>query len=271
MPASPSPRTTSPIAESATTLRVQEVDLEMRELGSGPALLYLHDQFAGTSDLPFLEALASRFRVLAPSHPGFSRSSLPERFDGVDDLAFFYLDLLDQLDLHDVTLAGASFGGWIAAEVAIRCCTRLRGLALIDPIGIKVSGPETRDIADFLALPPARVAELLYSSPPAPPDYRSMSDDELAAIARSREAFALFAWEPFAHNPKLRSRLRRITVPALILWGASDGIIARGYAEAYRDAIPGARLEVVEQAGHLPHRERPAAVAERLIAFAAGP
>ncbi len=262
---------TERVTGSITMLTVAGVDLELREHGSGPPLLYLHDEFAGAPDEAFLEALAAHFHVLAPSHPGFGRSSLPESFDSVDDLAFFYLDLLDYLNLRDVTVAGASFGGWIAAEVAVRCCARLGRLALIGPIGIKISGPETRDIADVLALPPARVTELLYHQPPAPPDYRSMSEDELAAIARGREAFALYAWEPFAHDPKLRGRLHRIPVPALILWGAADGVVARDYAEAYREAIPGARLEVIEQAGHLPHRERPATVVERLTAFAGAP
>jgi pimeloyl-ACP methyl ester carboxylesterase len=252
---------------TATTLPLQGVELAIRERGSGPALLYLHDEFAGPPDDAFLDALAGSFRVLAPSHPGFGRSSLPDSFDSVDDLAFFYLDLLDDLDLHDVTLTGASLGGWIAAEMAVRCCARLSRLVLIDPIGIKVGDRETRDIADVLALPPARATELLYHRPLPAPDYSAMSDEELVAIARAREAFALFAWEPFAHNPKLRSRLHRIGVPTLILWGESDGVIARGYAEAYRDAVPGARLEVVGEAGHLPHREQPAEVAERLIAF----
>ena len=84
----------------------------------------------------------------------------------------------------------------------------------------------------------------------------------------NREATALYAWEPYFHNPKLRARLHRITVPTLLLWGAEDRFVDAGYyGSAYRDAIPGARLETVAAAGHFPHLEQPAAVAERIGAF----
>jgi pimeloyl-ACP methyl ester carboxylesterase len=254
------------VQQSPDLIRIQGVDIEFVERGHGPPLLFLHDELGPDADSEFIEALARRFRVIAPSHPGFGRSSLPDSFDSVDDIAFFYLDLLDQLDLTNVTLAGASFGGWLAAEVAVRCCHRLRRLALIDPIGIKVGGRDARDIADIFSLPPALVAQLTYHQPSSI-DFKSMSEEELAKIARNRESFALFAWEPFAHSPKLRSRLHRISVPALILWGASDGIVTLEYAQTYRDAIPAARLEIVADAGHLPHREQPLATVDRLFEF----
>jgi pimeloyl-ACP methyl ester carboxylesterase len=253
------------------SISLHGVDLELLERGAGETLLFLHDGSGLDPAAPFLDLLSERFHVIAPSHPGFGHSSLPDDFDSIDDLAFFYLDLIDALQLDGITLAGASLGGWIAAELAVRCCHRLRRLVLIDPIGIKVGDRETRDIADVFALSQVQVAELSYHDPGGAPrlDSSSLSDDELAVIARNRESLALYTWEPYAHNPKLRRRLRRISAPALLLWGESDRIVTPAYGEAYRDAIAGARLELIAQAGHLPHQEQPAAVVERVLAFAA--
>ena len=99
-------------------------------------------------------------------------------------------------------------------------------------------------------------------------DPSKLSDDQLTTIARNREALALYAWEPYFHNPKLRQRLHRIGIPTLLLWGVDDRFVsAADYGAAYRDAIPGARLETIEGAGHFPHLEQPDALAEKIRAF----
>ena len=61
----------------------------------------------------------ARFDVIVPEHPGFGESDTPEWLDTVGDLAYFYLDVIEALGL-DVHLCGASLGGWIAAEIAVR-------------------------------------------------------------------------------------------------------------------------------------------------------
>ena len=119
------------------------------------------------------------------------------------------------------------------------------------------------------AVDPDEVARLQYHDPArAVVDYAALSDDVLTVIARNREATALYAWELYFHNPKLRQWLHRINIPTLLLWGASDRFITPGYyGAAYRDAIPGAQLEIIERAGHFPHIEQPEAFVERVRAF----
>ena len=75
---------------------------------------------ASIADAPVLDALARGGRVIAPSHPGFGASQLPKGMSTVDDLSYFYLDLLEQLDLDDVLVVGVGLGGWIAAEIAVK-------------------------------------------------------------------------------------------------------------------------------------------------------
>ena len=248
---------------------VSGIQLEMVERGSGRPLLWLHGEEGLDPAAPFLDLVAREGRVLAPSHPGYGHSPDSDVVDSVDDLAYLYLDLLAEQKAHDAVVVGCSLGGWIAAEMAVRCSDRLAGLVLVAPLGIKVGDRETRDIPDVFALHPTEVLRLTYADPArAALDYTELTDDQLTVIARNREATALYAWEPYFHNPKLRRRLRRVRVPTLILWGAHDRFVTAGYyGAAYREAIPGARLTTIEDAGHFPHVERPEAVADHLGTF----
>ena len=250
-------------------LSVHGARLEIIERGQGRPLAVLHGENGLDPRDPFLDLLAAHGRVLAPSHPGFGHSPDVETIDTVDDLAYLYLDLLAEQDLRGVTLIGFSLGGWVAAEMAVKSTDRLAGLILVAPLGIKVGDRETRDIPDIFALAADEVARLQYHDPGrAVIDYTALSDDALTVIAHNREATALYGWEPYFHNPKLRQRLHRVNVPTLLLWGASDRFVTSGYyGAAYRDAIPGARLEVIERAGHFPHLEQPEALVERVRRF----
>ena len=84
---------------------------------------------------------------------------------------------------------------------------------------------------------------------------------------RNREATGRFAWSPYMHDPKLKGRLHRIRVPALVLWGAADRIASEHYGRAYCAALPHGRFELIERAGHYPHLEQPDEFARRVHAF----
>jgi pimeloyl-ACP methyl ester carboxylesterase len=251
-------------------MTVGDVRLEVVERGHGRPVLWLHGEEGLDPDAPVLQALAAHGRIVAPSHPGYGHSPEVDSLDTVDDLAYLYLDLLAQLDTRDAVVVGCSLGGWIAAQMAVKCTARVARLVLVAPLGIKVGDRETRDIPDIFALHPDEVLRVQYHEPArARIDHATLSDDRLTVIARNREATALYAWEPYFHDPKLRGRLRRIGVPTLLLWGAADRFVgADDYGAAYRDAIPGARLETIAGAGHFPHLEQPAAVVERIRTFA---
>jgi pimeloyl-ACP methyl ester carboxylesterase len=251
-------------------MTVGDVRLEVVERGHGRPVLWLHGEEGLDPDAPVLRALAAHARIVAPSHPGYGHSPEVDSIDTVDDLAYLYLDLLAQLDTRDAVVVGCSLGGWIAAQMTVKCTARVARLVLVAPLGIKVGDRETRDIPDIFALHPDEVLRVQYHEPArARIDHATLSDDRLTVIARNREATALYAWEPYFHDPKLRRRLRRIGVPTLLLWGAADRFVAADYyGVAYRDAIPGAQLETIAGTGHFPHLEQPAAVVERIRAFA---
>jgi pimeloyl-ACP methyl ester carboxylesterase len=259
------------LSSTTSAITVSGIQIEMIERGRGRPLLFLHPGIGIEADAPVLERLAARSRLLVPTHPGFGRSEAPTSFDRIDDLAYFYLDLLEQLDLRDVTVVGVSLGGWIAAEIAIKSTTRISHLVLANPIGIKVGGREQRDIADIFAISEDDFLKIAYCDPAAGKrDYKTMPDAEVRAAARNREATARYAWSPYMHDPKLKGRLHRIRIPTLFLWGTHDRVLSEDYGRAYCAAVPGARFEPIERAGHFPHIEQPDAFADKVFAFVGG-
>jgi len=258
-------------AEGSLTVGGTRIDFVEHGKGKGKTkpLLFLHAENGIEPARPLIAELAKHAHVLAPTHPGFGRSDLPKGMRTVDDLSYFYLDLLDQLDLTDVTVVGVSFGAWIAAEIAVKSTARLSRLVMANAIGVKVGDRETRDIADIFAVTDPEYLDMVYCDPAAGKrDYKALPDAEVLAAARAREATARFAWNPYFHNPRLKSRLHRIRIPTLVLWGKGDCIVSESYGRAFAAAVPGARFELIDKAGHFPHIEQPQAFADRVLAFA---
>jgi pimeloyl-ACP methyl ester carboxylesterase len=262
-----------------TTARVgvHGIELEVVRGGSGPPVLLLHGPTAYSPETPVLELLGRHAEVIAPSAPGFGESSRPDDFDTVYDLAHCCQDLLDTLPYDKVTLIGCSFGGWIAAELAVNEPRRFDRLVLIDPLGIKVGGREDRDITHVFNTSPAELARRAWHDPSTQrpgllglgwqEHLDTMSDEEMVRMARGWDALCLYAWRPHLYNPRLKDWLHRISMPTLLLWGASDRIVAPGYAEAYARLIPGSRMETVAEAGHHPDLEQPERSVEQIAAF----
>jgi pimeloyl-ACP methyl ester carboxylesterase len=251
------------------TLTVAGVSLEIEERGEGRPLLFLHAGEGLAPERPWLDRLATTFRVIAPSHPGFGHSALPDWVGSVDDLAYLYLDLAATLELRDTVLVGACFGGWIAAEMAVRDTRRFARLVLIDPVGIKVGGVTERDIADMHAMTRMEFLRRAWADPSrGEVDTTKLPEAELAAIARGRESLLVFGWKPYMHNPRLKHWLHRIDLPTLLLWGDQDAIVTPEYGQRWRDIIPQSTMEVIPDSGHYPHWEQPEVFVRHVVAFA---
>jgi pimeloyl-ACP methyl ester carboxylesterase len=231
--------------------------------------VFLHAGEGLQPERPWLDRLAARYRVIAPVHPGWGNSPLIDGgAGGVDDVAYLYLDLAAELGLDDAVLVGADFGGWVAAEIMVRSTARFSRLVLAAPLGVKFVGRDERDIADIHAMTRSEYLAYAWADPGRGEiDFTRLTDDQLAQIVRGREAFALYGWKPYMHNPRLKRWLHRIDRPTLLLWGAADRIVTPAYGENWRRALPNARLELIADAGHFPHWEQPQAFADKLGAF----
>ncbi len=236
-------------------LQVRGGTLLMRRAGSGPTVLFLHGANGILAWLPFFDRLSDRFDLRVPDHPSFGGSPTPPWLDDMADLAYFYLDLFDELKLDDIHIVGHSMGGWLAQEIAIRSQARIKSITLIASVGIRIKGDP---VANLFVMTPEQIMHAVYADPKliAAELARTLTPDEITLITANRTASARLAWSPRFFNPKLSKWLHRITVPVQIIWGAQDGVVSAAYAQEFRKFIPHASVTVFPDAGHAPFAER---------------
>ena len=212
--------------------------------GSGEPVLFLHAAGGAGAWLEFHGQLAGAgFDVIAPDHPGFAMSDDFPLVEAMDDLVYHYLDVLDALGLERPHVVGASFGGWIAAELAVAASHRLavahaaeRGRAA----AARASGAPTSSSCRR----PRLLATLFHDPPPVPAAAARGHAGPGRGLAAYRDTTSLarFCWTPFLSNPKLERRLHRITAPTLVVAPSDDRLIPVEHAQRYAALIPGARL-----------------------------
>ena len=250
-------------------LTVHETRVRVLAAGAGRPLLYLHDSGDLGRWAPWLSGLAGRYTVWRPDHPGFNASADGAGVDSVHELAFFYLDLMDELGLGRVILAGAGLGGWLAADLATIEPQRVSKLILAGARGIRTD----EHIPDIFLLSPAELAVLTYHTDEARSAAREqaeqLADDpgRFERYLRNRSATAHLGWNPYLHDPKLPRRLHRVTAPALILWGAQDRLLPVRHARRWAELLPRTQVAVIRDAGHLPLAEQPGASLQAILAF----
>jgi pimeloyl-ACP methyl ester carboxylesterase len=249
------------------TILAGDYQVRVFEAGQGEPLLFLHSAMGAGVWTEGIDRLAQHFRVFLPDHPGFGPSPLPKWLVGMDDMVFHYLDVLDALGFHDpVRIAGVSFGGWIGAEFAAFSPQRVKKLVLIDAAGLRIPSVP---IPDLFRLPPQEVLPLAFhdlskAMSLMPKDF---GPDFMVRMFHDRSAFARLSWNPYLHDPKLPRRLKRATVPTLIVWGKQDRLLSPAYAEEYQRLLPAARVVYIDQCGHDPTIEQPEEFARIVMEF----
>jgi pimeloyl-ACP methyl ester carboxylesterase len=240
---------------STSAIAVRGCRIRLLRGGAGSPLVILHGA-SGASWPPFMQQLAQKFDVIAPEHPGFGESDTPDWLDNIHDLAYFYLDLLDELKLKRVHLVGLSLGGWIAAELAVRSTQRLASLTLAGAAGLYVAGVEQLDA--FLRTDEQRLRDFFHDPKQADEMIARVLRPELEDVAlKNRTIVAKLTWQPRGHDPHLSKWLHRIDVPTLLIWGDHDRMFPKEHALAYARLIPGAKVVIVPQCGHVPQIEKP--------------
>lgn len=242
----------------------------MVEGGSGEPLIFLHGEDGFTEWSPFLDLLAQHFHVYAPAQPGLGGSQGLEHLDDLWDLVLFYEELVQALGVGPVNAVGHSYGGMLAAELAAHRPDVVTRLVLVNSLGLWL---EDTPVSDFFVLTADERAKTLWFDPeceaaqaafaqPSDPEEKMEADlsrtETLAAVGK-------FIWP--IPDRGLTKRIHRITMPTLLLWGASDGMVPAEYGEAFRRLLPDSTLKVIGQCGHFPQDERPVDVADAVFAF----
>jgi pimeloyl-ACP methyl ester carboxylesterase len=250
------------------------IEAKVKVAGSGPPVVYLHPA-GGPGWDPFLDALAEQRTVYAPDHPGTGDTARDaiHHVPSLWDLVLIYDELLDSLGLEHAPLVGASFGGMVACEIAAHRRRSVGALVLLDPIGL---WRDDAPVAQYMTMMPEELAAILFHDPQGAAARAAMAlpaDDGERAIAMADLVWAMGATGKFVWpipDKGLARRLHRVTAPALIVWGAEDRLVSPVYAREFADRLADARIEIVQDAGHVPQLERLDAVVPLVLDFLAG-
>ena len=259
------------------TPRYREVRLRRRGLtarllqeGSGEPVLYLHGVVASKGWNPFLELLAREYTVYAPVQPGFDEVEGLETLHDVIDLALYYLDLLDELEVGPVMVVGHFLGAMVATEMAALCPHDVKGLVLSAPAGL---WRDDTPVADVFVMGDREIqSEMWYDGQSEPA--RAFAPEEQTDDERSRRqlertidmaAAGKFLWP--IPDRGLDRRIHRVRAPVLLVWGEQDRVVPPAYADEFTSRLEDARTAVLPQCGHLPMLERPEELADRVVEF----
>ena len=239
---------------------VAGADFQVLKAGSGPPLIILHDEMGQHAWLRYQQALSEYFEVSVPSHPGYGKSTQLDWIMTMRDMANWYLQAFDDLGIREANVIGLSLGGWLAATIAAFCPHHFKKMVLVGAAGIK---PPEGEIFDMFMETASDYIKLTVADPFATVEFRTICPDtpspELAeAWEVAREQSVRLSWRPYMHDPALPHLLgRAASIPTLLVWGAQDAIVPVSAGRAYKEAIPGSELVVVEGSGHRPEIEAP--------------
>lgn len=242
------------------TTAVAGCDLVSTEAGEGPAVVVLHHSFGPVGWTTLADDLATDHRVVLVDLPGFGRSSRPDWARHPRDLALLLGAWLRRRELHDVTVVGPGFGGWVAAELATMCPDRLGSLVLVGAAGLL---PEEGRILDQVLVSHSQYVQAAFHDPAAYTEVfgDELTDELLVLWDESKEMTARVSWKPYMYNRQMAPLLAELDVSALVVWGEHDDVVPRSCADQYVRALPDARLEVVAGCGHAVDLEQPARLA----------
>jgi len=225
--------------------------------GQGPTAVYFHG--GGTfHGFEWARDWLDRFHVVLPIHPGFGESADDPDITSTADYVVHYTALFEALELTRFKLSGASLGGRLATEFTLTHPGKVERLVLAAPAGLLASDCPP---PDWPSIPPADVPKLLVADPAVIAQWWPADADDafLAERARERVSTGRVLADMEAADRKLRRRLPRLGVPTLILWGGKDHILLPGLARHWGQAVPGATVVMIGEAGHLLLDESPRA------------
>jgi len=236
------------VAFTEETVDVGGTKVHTLKGGSGEPLLLLHGAGGNNGWLNFADALAEKYTVYYPSHPGYGKSDRPDWLETIPDMACFYSWYLETLGLEGIRTIGFSMGGWIASEIAAMCNHSISKLMLVGAVGIK---PNESEITDIFIISPAQVLELMFHDPGQAPEYQAVygkefTPEEVMTAEGNREMAVRLCWKPYMHDPRLTGLLQRVKIPTRMVWGRNDAIVPLECGELYKLAIKGSDLVVID-------------------------
>lgn len=250
----------------------QNTSIDYDVHGEGPPLVLIGGLgFGRWGWFRQIPALSRHFRTIT-----FDARGERELKDGVGDLAADVVALLDHLNLRKAHVLGTSLGGFVAQELALKRPDLVEGLVLVCT-SYGRGGPETMSpwaLGDMLGLPSLSVERAVRRGLETATSeaYRAEHPEEFERIVRWRLAdspslSAYYEQMRAGARFNISREVGSITSPTLVIHGAEDRYVPVANAAALAEAIPGARLRVLDNAGHLVFIERFADVNREVVTF----
>ena len=280
----------STLPEAASTAApTARAHYRIRGDANAPVLLLLHGSNASLFTWePWSKTLSDQFRVVSVDLPGHGLTGATANHDYTPlGMAAFVLAFADKLGLKTFALAGNSMGGGVAARFAELHPDRVSALILVDASGMPARQGEGTPLA-FRLLRQAWLRPVLSHLDPKPLVREGLSDaivrkqilteamiDQYADFARmegSRHATAeRFGEFSPADQSFVKDHIGALTMPVLILWGEQDHLIPVSTAATWHDAIPGSKVIIYAETGHIPMEELADQTALDVRKFLGGP
>lgn len=264
--------------ENADETQTSDRGVTFLDDGNGPPVLLLH-AFPLSSAMwrNQIQALRSAYRVIAPDMPGFGSTPGFQGPPSVDRMADDAAALLEELKVRErVVVGGLSMGGYVALAFARRHAARLRALVLADTRAEAddEAGRANRDkMIEFASKNPstAVIDQMLPKLVCA--DTREKRPEVVEAVRHyaslQAPAGIIGALKALRDRPDATPHLKQIAVPTLVIVGRDDALTPLPLAEKLTAGIPGAKLVILERAGHLSNMEQPEGFNEAVRAFLA--
>ena len=230
---------------SAAAISIDGLDIQYSDIGTGPAVLFLHGYDGPLVESEFLSRLAHTHRVIAPIHPGFASTPTSRDMQDVHNVALLYLELLDKLGVESVDIVGHSLGGMLGAEVAAIAPSRIRHLALISPFGMWF---DAHPVPDLLSAGGSFLAKLVWADPERDTAHQATTNP----IERTQNIASASNYLWPIPDRGLTSRLYRLRMPLLLVRGEADAIISDGHLREWGALLPESTFETIPAAGHFP-------------------
>lgn len=253
------------------TVEVDGLTTAYRRSGNGDPLLFLHGGGGTRGWFPIHDALAERFDLIAPEHPGFGDTPRPEIFDSWEDMVLHYDAFLRALDIEHAHLVGTSMGAWLAASLAIHYPDRFRSVTLITPLGVRI---EDEPFIDIFRMSAETEAAAMFNGREERIAHQFVQDgglDDLIREFEEKATAALLMFNP-RYDHKFDHRLRRVSVPAHVIAAEEDRITGPKQAPRFAELIPGSVLTTIvgperEPSSHGVIFELPRATADAVADF----
>jgi pimeloyl-ACP methyl ester carboxylesterase len=262
--------TTAEATFTEELVQVADVQIQLRQGGTGEPLLVLHSELGVPGWLRTYELLAQHYTVYVPSLPGFGQSARPDWIISIRDLAAWVTWFTRDLKLlKPLNVIGFSMGGWIAAEIATVNAAIFKKMVLVGAAGLK---PEEGQVWDYFVNSGKEAFEAAFYDPAQSPEYAQYYDkvwtpEEAEQVEINREMAARLLWKPYMRSHTLSALLRGVATPTLIVWGREDRIIPLDACQLYQRAIKGATAEILDRCGHMPEMEQPDAFVKAVLDF----